>query len=133
MDMDLNDVTLGLVVNLGILREVLATLHIDGKRWWIASNPENAAVRGSITIGHGDECCSDRLNTLYFETILLTRDVSSLGTDKLLVLIQRSQWLSQEPGFYVESGRILQDSPEDLRCSFDPIQKALIACLQGST
>ena len=36
MDVDLDEVDLGLVVNLTILREVFKALSVDGKRWWIS-------------------------------------------------------------------------------------------------
>jgi hypothetical protein len=47
MDIDINGVELGLVVNLKTLREALKGLTINGRRWWwIASDPYDAAARG---------------------------------------------------------------------------------------
>jgi hypothetical protein len=42
MEIDFDQLQLALVFNLTILREVLRTLSIDGKRWWIASDPHPA-------------------------------------------------------------------------------------------
>jgi hypothetical protein len=64
--MDFDQVEIGLVANLTILREVLRSLSIHGRRWWIASDPQDALTTRSTTIGHGDRRCADRLNTLYF-------------------------------------------------------------------
>jgi hypothetical protein len=37
--MDLDNVELGFAINLGTLREVLKGLSMNGRRWWIASDP----------------------------------------------------------------------------------------------
>jgi hypothetical protein len=66
MNRDLENVTLGLVVELSLLREVLTTLRVDGKHWWVVGDPTDAAARGVIKIAHGYENCYDRLNTLRF-------------------------------------------------------------------
>jgi hypothetical protein len=42
MEIDFDQVELGLVGNLTILGEALKSLSIDGKRWWIASDPHYA-------------------------------------------------------------------------------------------
>jgi hypothetical protein len=81
MEIDFDQVELGLVVNLTILREVLKSLSIDGKRWWIASDPQDALTTRSITIGHGDPRCTDRLNTLYFRIPVLGNETPRGGTD----------------------------------------------------
>jgi hypothetical protein len=65
MYVDLDEVELGFVVNLKTLRDVLKTLSRDGKRWWIASDPHDAAANGFLSIGHGDPQCNDRLNTAF--------------------------------------------------------------------
>jgi hypothetical protein len=49
----LDEVELAVVVNLETLREVLMSMSIDAKRWWIASDPHDAVAGGYISIGHG--------------------------------------------------------------------------------
>jgi hypothetical protein len=134
MNLDLDELTLGLHVELSLLRDVLATLRGDGKHWWVIGDPTEAPARGVITIAYGYEECYDRLNTLYFDTPVMSIEGSNWGECRFVVIIERSQWLSHEPGFYVEAGQIIEDTQEDLDCSFYAIQSALIKRLrrQGS-
>jgi hypothetical protein len=81
MMINLDDVDLGFVVNLSTLREVLADLSANGCKWWIASDPADALATRSITIGHGDPGCVDRLNTLYYRVPVLTEDSPTAGPD----------------------------------------------------
>jgi hypothetical protein len=131
MDVDLDEVELGLVVNLTILREVLKTLSVDGKRWWIASDPYDAAARGYVSIGHGDPHCADRLNTLYFRIPVLGNETPRTGTDRLVLLFDPSTSFPEEPGYYMENGRVMQDPLEDFMRFYCPIKGALIARLQA--
>jgi hypothetical protein len=62
MRADFSEVGIGFVVNLQTLREVLKELSIDGRRWWIASDPHDSEETGFLTIGHGDPKRVDRLN-----------------------------------------------------------------------
>ena len=39
MDLNVDSIELGFVVNLETLREVLKGLSVNGRRWWIASDP----------------------------------------------------------------------------------------------
>jgi len=48
MSVDLGELELGFVVSLGVLREVLRGLSLNGRRWWIASDPHDAAEEGSL-------------------------------------------------------------------------------------
>ncbi len=114
-----------------MLCEVLATLEVDGRHWWLASDPADAATRGVIKIAHGYENCFDRLNTLCFEAPVLTQETSKCGEHKLFVLVERAQWLSAEPGFHVEAGRIIHDAADDVDSAFYPLQIALIGRLQS--
>jgi hypothetical protein len=131
MDADFSEVTLALVVNLETLRDVLKTMSIGGKRWWVASDPRDAASTGSVTIGHGDPLCTDRLNTLYYRFPVLNSAVPKIRTEQLVLLIDSSACIAQDPGYYLEDGRIVEDSQEDLLCCFYPIRNALIARLQA--
>lgn len=130
MKLDLSETKVGLVVELSVLRTVLATLNIAGRRWWVAGDPTDGAAHDSVTIAHGYPDCYDRLNTLYFETPLITYETSNWGVCQLFVLIHRSQWMSRQPGFHVERGWIIQDSADDLDSAFYPVQSALIERLQ---
>jgi hypothetical protein len=126
---DFEEVELGLVVRIKILREVLKTLSIDGRRWWIASDPQDAMTTGSITIGHGDPQCKDRLNTLYFRFPVLGEMPPRTSTDKLVLLVESSVCTPEEPGLYLENGRVMQDFLEDFTSFYPPIKDALIARL----
>jgi hypothetical protein len=128
---DFDAVELGIVVNLGTLREVLRQMSIDGRRWWVASDPEDAFETGSITIGHGDQNCMDRLNTLYHRIPVVSNEMPRAGTDRLVLLLDPSYVTAEEPGFYIENGRITQDCLEDFVCFFGPIKRALIARMQS--
>jgi hypothetical protein len=131
MDVDLDEVELGLVVNLTILREVLKALSIDGKRWWIASDPYDASARGYVSIGHGDPNCSDRLNILHFRIPVLGNETPRAGTDSLVLLFDPSTSFPEEPGYYLENGRVMRDALEDFMSFYSPIKSALIARLQA--
>jgi len=41
-------------------------LNVNGRRWWISGDPQDATELGYITLEHGCEGCVDRLNILYF-------------------------------------------------------------------
>jgi hypothetical protein len=131
MDVDFDEVELGLVVNLKTLREVLKALSIGGRRWWIASDPYDAAARGYLSIGHGDQHCPDRLNTLYFRIPILGPEILRGRTDTLLLLFHPATSFPAEPGYYLENGRVMQDSLEDFMSFYVPIKAALIARLQA--
>jgi hypothetical protein len=133
MEIDFYQVEIGLVVNLAILREVLKSLSIDGKRWWIASDPQDSLTTRSITIGHGDPGCKDRLNTLYFRIPVLGNETPRGGTDGLVFLFAPSTSAAEEPGYYIEDGRLVQDFLEDFVCFYRPIKCALIARLQAES
>src|ERR1035438_3955123 len=62
---------IGLVVSLAMLREVLKGMNVDGRRWWISSDPHDAADAGYLT---------DRKSTrLLFGSNLGYRPCSELG------------------------------------------------------
>jgi hypothetical protein len=133
MNENFDKVELGFLVNLKILRDVLKELSIKGRRWWIASDPQDAATTRSITIGHGDPLCKDRLNTLYFQVRIVGDVVSRAPTDRLVLLFDPSSCTPEEPGFYLENGRVVQDFVEDFLCFYQPIKRALIARLQAES
>lgn len=128
--MDYQNVELGMVVNLKTLREVFKGLSIGGKRWWIASDPQNAVEDGAISIGHGDPSCKDRLNTITFRLPILNNEVPIGGTDRIVVLLDPSTSSLEDPGYYIENGRVMQDPLEDFFFFYHPIKRALIARLQ---
>jgi hypothetical protein len=131
MDFSLDEVDLGFVVNLETLREVLKTMSINGRRWWIASDPSDAIDTHTVTIGHGDPRCHDRLNTLYYRIPVLNEEMPMAGTDKLTLMLDSSVVSAEQPGIYIEDGRVFKDSVEDLQSFYDPIQRALLAKLQS--
>ena len=131
MDFSLDEVDLGFVVNLETLREVLKSMSVNGRKWWIASDPVDAIDTHTVTIGHGDPGCEDRLNTLYFRVPVLNEEMPMAGTDKLTLMRDSSVVSAEQPGIYIEDGRVFKDSVEDLQSFYDPIQRALMAKLQS--
>jgi hypothetical protein len=133
MNFNLDGVELGFVVSLETLREVLKSMSVNGRKWWITSDPSDAIDTQTVTIGHGDPGCDDRLNTLYFQVPVLNERTPMAGTDKLTLMFDWTVVSPEQPGFYVEDGRIFNDSVEDLKSFYDPIQRALLAKLQSSS
>jgi hypothetical protein len=131
MNIDFTEVELGLLVNLKALRGILKELSIDGRRWWVASDPQDAFETGSITIGHGDPHCENRLNTLYFRIPVVSEAIPWAGTDRLVLLLDPSYVTAEEPGLYIDNCRITQDWLADFVCFFGPIKRALIARMQA--
>jgi hypothetical protein len=130
MEVCLDEEELSLVVNLETLREVLKKLSVNGRRWWIASDPTDALESGFLTIGHGDPGCIDRLNTLYYRLPVLNEEKPFAGTDKLVLLLDSSVISSEQPGLYMEEGRVLEDAFSDIECFFTPIKRALTELLR---
>ncbi len=133
MDSSLDEVDLGFVVSLETLRNVLKAMSVDGRKWWIASDPSDAIDTHTVTIGHGDPGCHDRLNTLYFRVPVLNEEMPMAGTDKLTLMLDSSVVFAEQPGIYIEDGRVGPDSVADLQSFYDPIQQALMAKLQSFT
>lgn len=128
----LDEVDLAVVVNLETLREVLKSLSIDGKRWWIASDPRDAIGDGYISIGHGDPGCTDRLNTLHFRVPVVNGETPMGGTERLLLLFDESTSFPEERGFYLENSNVMEDPLEDMMRFFGPIKRALVDRLRAA-
>jgi hypothetical protein len=133
MHFRLDEVDLGFVVNLETLRDVLKAMSVNGRKWWVASDPGDAIDTHTVTIGHGDPGCHDRLNTLYFRVPVLNEEMPMAGTDKLTFMLDSSVVSAEQPGLYFEDGRVGQDSVADMEAFFDPIQQALLGKLQSLT
>ena len=131
MEIDLDEIELAFAVNVETLREVLKKLSVDGRRWWIASDLTDVSESGFITIGHGDPGCVDRLNTIYYRVPILNEEKPVAGADKIVLLLDPSVVRVEQPGFYMEDGKVEQDEFSDLECFFFPIKRALIATLNG--
>lgn len=125
MDVNLDEVDLGFVVNIRTLRKVLAGLSGDGRTWWLASDPADAIERGYVTIGHGDPLCEDRLNTLYYRVPVLNEEQPLGGADRTVVLLESSVISAEQRGLYDEGGRVVTDPISDIESFFFPIQTAL--------
>ena len=132
MSADLSEVELGFLVSLGALREALKELNIDGRRWWVASDPQDAAELGYITLAHGCEGCVDRLNILHFRVPVVGIGDSDGRTDRLILMIDRSTATAEEPGYYLLNDRITEDPEEDFHSFYEPVERALIARLQAN-
>ena len=122
----LGDEGLGFALSLDTLKEVLKGLNVKGRRWWIACDPEDALATESVTIGHGDPLCRDRLNTLYFQVPVLNAN-SAARPDQLILCFSSGAIWCQDGGFYLEREHIVQDLLEDFNAFFYPIWNALLA------
>jgi hypothetical protein len=131
MNLSVDEIELGFVVSLATLRQVLKGLSVGGRKWWIGSDPSDALETHTVTIGHGDPGCKDRLNTLYFRVPVLNEDKPAAGFGNLILVFDCSVISAEQPGLYREGGRVLKDSLADLEAFFDPIQRALLAKLQS--
>jgi|SRR6185437_1580912 len=131
MYINFDDVDLGIAVNIGTLRKVLAGLSGSGRRWWLASDPADAIERGYVTIGYGDPGCRDRLNTMYYRVPVLNQEPPMDGTDCTVVLLEAGVISAEQAGLYREGGRVLEDPMEDMECFWLPIKRALAGKLQG--
>jgi hypothetical protein len=131
MDLIVDEIELGFVVSLATLRQVLKELSVNGRKWWIASDPSDALETNTVTIGHGDPGCKDRLNTLYFRVPVLNEDEPTAGFDNLILVLDCSVISAEQPGLYREGRRVLKDSLADLEAFFDPIERALLAKLHS--
>lgn len=130
-DINLDDVDLGFLVNLQILKDVMKDLSVDGRRWWVASDPEDAAAVGSLTIGFGDQNCKERCNILYFEIPVVCSVVPMYHRARLILLVDSSYVKAQTPGFYQEKDGITLDGMEDFVSFFGPLKRALAARIQS--
>jgi hypothetical protein len=133
MDVNFREVDLGFVVNLQTLREVLKGLNIDGRRWWLANDPQDAAEDGFITVGRGYPRCLDRLNTLHFLVPVIGNEGSNVRTGRLALIIDPSVITQEEPCLYFEDGRLLEDPVSDFVSFYVPIKRALMARLQAGS
>jgi hypothetical protein len=131
MSVDFREVELGFVVSLGVLRDVLRDLNSNGRRWWVASDPQDAEETGFVTVGHGDPKCTDRLNTLYYRLPVVGNEEWKNRADRLILLLEPSAVLAEDPGYYLEDGHLLQDPVHDLFCFYQPIERALTTRLQA--
>jgi len=131
VDTDLTELELGIVTSLCTLREVLKKMSIDGKRWWIASDPLDAVENGFLTIGHGDPGCFDRLNTLHFRVPVIGSDFPPERTDRIVLLIEPTTAAGEASGFYLENSQMPEDPVEDFYEFYAPLERALVARLQA--
>jgi hypothetical protein len=131
MDLDLHEVDLGFVINLKTLREVLKSMTINGRTWWIASDPSQAIYTCTLTIGHGDPGCHDRLNTLYYRVPVVNEEIPTAVIEKLVLMFDSSVVWAEQPGLYREGGIVFEDSLADLESFLNPLQQALLAKLQS--
>ena len=113
MNVDFSSIELGFVLNVQTLREELKGMSIDGKRWWIASNPEDAVEDGFLAVGYDDPFCRDRLNSISFHIPVLGSQNSTDKSEKFVLLLDSSTTVPDEPGYYIEDGHVKRDGLED--------------------
>lgn len=117
------------IIDFEEFRGVLKELSVDGMRWWIASDPRDAYENGSITVGHIDPGCWERLNRLYFR--IPTFHASKGSAEGMFLLFDPSEITSDEPGYYFSHNRVMEDSRKDFISFFNPLRDALAARLRA--
>ena len=123
---DYGDIEVALVVSIGALRRVLRTLHVQGREWWIASDPADAKEIGSISLGWGNRHCTDAANVGHFRIPILDC-VQDNDPGKLLLLFDASCIESEERRFRSTLGSSVGDFEE----FFAPVKAALVARLDS--
>ena len=127
---DLGEEEIGFALSLDALRNVLKSLNIRGRKWWIACDPVDAVATESVAVGHGDPQCADRLNTIYFQ-IPVINATSVVRPDQLILCFSSGTIWCQDAGFYREGAHIVTDMLEDFNAFFYPIRNALLARMQS--
>lgn len=133
MELNVDDVDIAVVVNVEILRQVLKKLSGNKKKWWIACEPAYVLEAGFLAIGYGDPGCVDRFNTVYYKVPILNQDRPLGGPDRLVVLLDSSVVVAEQPGLYWEGDRVLQDEVTDMEDFLIPILRALVPVLAEYT
>lgn len=133
MDINLDEVDLAVAVNVGILREVLKKLSKDGRSWWIACEPDFAFEKGYLILAFGCPGCTDRLNTVLYRVPILNREPPLGGADRLVVLLDSSVVVADQPGLYRDGDRVELDELADLEDFLLPIRRALVPVLAEYT
>jgi len=128
---NLDEVEIGIMVNLGTFREVLKGLSTGGTKWWIASDPLDFAETGSITIGHGDPQYKDCLNYLLFRLPVLVDEMEISGTHNVMILFDATTLKPVQASYYMGGKRVMRDQVEDFRSVFYPLQQALFTRLSA--
>jgi hypothetical protein len=121
---DYGDIEVALVVSIGALRRVLRTLHVQGREWWIASDPYDAKQIGWISLGWGNRHCTDPANVEHFRIPILD-SAEDEAPGKLLVLFDASCIVSEDRHFRSTLGSSVGGFEE----FFTPVKAALVACL----
>lgn len=127
MGIDLDDIELAVVVNIEILREVLKKMSINGRRSWIASEPQYALELGSVTVAFGTPGCSDPLNVVLFRFPVLNTEHPAGGPDKLLVMLDSIT--IEQPGLYRDGDGVTEDEIADIEEFLIPLRRALVPVL----
>jgi hypothetical protein len=120
-----DEVELGFIVNLRTLSETLETLSIDGRRWWLATDPTVALENRYVMLAFGYPGCDDPLNTTYYRLPVLSESLPPTGTDRIAILFEASHFFADvHPG-----GRGGEDS-RDFLSAFVPVKLALLRRLE---
>ena len=130
--MDCERIELGIVVNLRNLRDVLRSLSVGGRQWWFASDPVDAIEKGCLSVGYGYPGCVHALNASYYRIPVLNKELPITGTEDVVVVIESSVCIAEQPGFYFEDGKLVPgDALETFQSFFSPLQRSLLARLQA--
>jgi len=120
-----DEVEIGFIVNMQILRETLKTLSVDGRKWWIATDPSVAVEKRYVDLAFGYPGCDDWLNNIYFRLPVLSESMPFTGTDRIIILFDASNFFADQP-FYRRGGGHDRDSLEDFVSAFVPVKQALL-------
>lgn len=124
------NVTIGLVISVEELRSVLRGLKVNGKRYWLASDPDSASEIGMITVGFGDRSCSDPLNRAFFR-IPIVRESAEGSPDRLMLLFDASVIEQEDRGYQLAEKQFISESPIDFGDFFCPLKSEPVKRLQS--
>ena len=103
---------------------------MEGKRWWLASDPSDAALLGFVSIGHGDPACKDRLNQLHFRVPIIGPVHGKSPTDRIVLLFDPATCTREEPAFHLRNKHIVEDPMEDFLAFYTPLKQAFLRRMQ---
>lgn len=124
--MNTSELTLGFAVNFRVLKEVLVGLKVQGRRWWIASDPADAPDTKHITIGYGCPECDDHLNVSYYRVPVIDAAVYRYVPPDLILLFDPSCIWTESLGCYrLDNGTLAQSDFDDFGDFYLPVLQAL--------
>jgi len=120
--------SVGLVISVGKLRSVIRCLGVNGRRYWIASDPADALETGAITVGFGGRECTDPLNRAFFR-IPIVGEGAGVTPDSIILLLDPAVITSEDRGYHLDKKRFIAECPVDFDEFYSPLKNELLRIL----